>query len=322
MYSESHSHTSSMTTQVNARFQQTQMQFGATFADLPVPGIGKSGRDKLVVGNETSKAAKQCGFAGGITNAAQVVGYFLRLNGDRERMRQVLVDQCGCYAPSVDKDTLDALAEKCASFVLPYVDTTSARDGTVAGTTQVMASFMSKQLSWQDTFQSNKVPGLGEAGIKRMKADGITTPAQLVGLYMMLDGDDEDFAWYLREECGIDEKYIRSERTVNGSVMPGVLEAISNKAREICAKAPAPSTPPRSSKTNTSTNSPVFASPGKEAAAGWKETEMRKRSAAAAKAIDSAATETPKQPASEAACPSWLLPALGFAALYTLSSMM
>ena len=25
------------------------------------------------------------GFAGGITNAAQVVGYYLRLNGDRER---------------------------------------------------------------------------------------------------------------------------------------------------------------------------------------------------------------------------------------------
>ena len=312
-----------MRTQVNARFQETQMQFGATFADLPVPGIGKSGRVKLVVGNETSKATKQGGFAGGITNAAQVVGYFLRLNGDRERMRQILVDQCGCYAPSVDKDTLDALAEKCASFVLPDIDTTSAPSGAVAGTTQVMASFMSKQLSWQDTFQSNKVPGLGEAGIKRMKADGITTPVQLVGLYMMLDGDDEYFTGYLREECGIDEKYIRSERTVNGSVMPGILEAISNKAAEICSKAPAPSTPPRSAKTNTSMNSPVFASPGEEAGAGagWKETEMRKRSAAAAKAIDSATTET-AETSQPAACPSWLLPALGFAALYTLSSMM
>ena len=31
------------TTKVNATFQQTQLQFGATFADLPVPGIGDSG---------------------------------------------------------------------------------------------------------------------------------------------------------------------------------------------------------------------------------------------------------------------------------------
>ena len=227
------------TTKVNATFQQTQLQFGATFADLPVPGIGDSGRDKLVGGNETPKS--EGGFAGGITNAAQVVGYYLRLNGDRERMRQVLVDHCGCHAHSITKagGTLDALAEKCAPFVLPEIDTTPAASRFGArGTTQVMAGFMAKQMSWQDTFKSNKVPGLGDAGNARMVADGITNPVQLVGLYMMLDGDDEEFAKYLKDDCGIGEQYIRSERNDQGTI-PGVLEAISTKVAEICAKADA-----------------------------------------------------------------------------------
>ena len=223
------------TTKVNATFQQTQLQFGATFADLPVPGIGDSGRDKLVGGNETPKS--EGGFAGGITNAAQVVGYYLRLNGDRERMQQVLVDQCGCHAHSITKagGTLDALAEKCATFVLPEIDTTPAASR-AGSTTQVMAGFLAKQMSWQDTFKNNKVPGLGDAGNARMGADGITNPVQLVGLYMMLDGDDEEFAKYLRDDCGIGEQYIRSERNVQGNTIPGVLEAISTKAAEMCAK--------------------------------------------------------------------------------------
>jgi len=80
---------------------------------------------------------------------------------------------------------------------------------------------------------------LGDAGIARMATDGITNPVQLVGLYMMLDGDNEEFADYLRDDCGIGEQYIRSERTVQGKAMTGVLEAISNKAAEICAKADA-----------------------------------------------------------------------------------
>lgn len=52
---------------------------------------------------------------GGITNAAQVVGYFLRLNGNTEKMKILLVDKCGCHEPSVEKmpsGTLAALEAK------------------------------------------------------------------------------------------------------------------------------------------------------------------------------------------------------------------
>jgi len=95
------------TTAVADNFQATQLFFKkgdaeATFADLGVPGIGPAGQKNLVDGNEN--------FDGGITNAAQVVGYFLRLNGDKDKMRALLVDKCGCHAPSVDNVPSGTLA--------------------------------------------------------------------------------------------------------------------------------------------------------------------------------------------------------------------
>ena len=342
------------TTQVNATFQETQLQFGVTFAELAVPGIGDEGVSKLVAGDATSKM--QGGFAGGITNAAQVVGYYLRLNGDCEKMRALLVDKCGCHAPSVDPKpgtqlalknggTLAALALKCEGFIAPEVDTSFVAPVAAAvGTTQVMSTLLSKQMSWKDTFKSNPVPGLGPAGRARMEADGITNVVQLVGLFMMLDGDEEEFVKYLRT-CEIAERYIRSERTKKGTVMPGVLEAISNKATAICSQAEEernvametvhedrqePATPVRAAGSpvfTPSTSAAKAAESEKQAGGGWEETKMRKRAAAAGKDIDSAATETPAaakdQPASEATCSStWLLPVLGVAACAVVNSMM
>lgn len=69
-------------------------------------------------------------------------------------------------------------------------------------------------------------------------------------------------------------------------------------------------------------NSPVFTpTPAKQAGSGSKHSQMRKRAASTAKAIDSAVTETSKPISSKATCPSWVMPAVGFAAMYTLSSM-
>ena len=133
-----------------------------TFADNPVPGIGDKGREALE--------------AEGISNAAQVTGWYLRLNGNDEAMCEFLVDKCGCHGPSVKKDgsgTLSVLREKCGQFVLEEPDAVGAAAPDAAGTTQVMANFLSKQLSWKDDFDSFPVPGLGKVG----RAKLVRTPA-------------------------------------------------------------------------------------------------------------------------------------------------
>jgi hypothetical protein len=99
-----HRHRANMTTTaVAANFLSTQLSFTKeggeemTFEDLPVPGIGEAGRRSLCEGNGGS-------FDGGITNAAQVVGWYLRMGGEEEQMRALLVDKCGCHGPSVTKE--------------------------------------------------------------------------------------------------------------------------------------------------------------------------------------------------------------------------
>ena len=214
------------TTAVAENFQATQLFFKkgdaeATFADLGVPGIGPAGQKNLVDGNEN--------FDGGITNAAQVVGYFLRLNGDKDKMRALLVDKCGCHAPSVDKvpsGTLAALEAKCEGFIAAEADESSAPADAAAGTTKVMAAFQSKQMSWQDTFDSNPVPGLGDVGRKKLQeTDGVENAAQLVGLFMTFNGEDDDFTEHLLE-CGLRRQEIEKDN--------GILQAIKEKLATFC----------------------------------------------------------------------------------------
>ena len=65
-----------------------------------LPGIGKMGEQKL---RDGPGGATTGPFKGGITNAAQVVGWYMRLGGNRAAMRELLVDVCGCHGPSIDK---------------------------------------------------------------------------------------------------------------------------------------------------------------------------------------------------------------------------
>ena len=76
-----------------------------TFADNPVPGIGDRGRQALEDGP-------------GASNATQVVGWYLRLNGDDEAMAEFLIDKCGCHGPSVQ--TAEAAVLESASFEYWY----------------------------------------------------------------------------------------------------------------------------------------------------------------------------------------------------------
>ena len=65
-----------------------------------LPGIGVVGEQKL---RDGPGGATTGPFKGGITNAAQVVGWYMRLGGNRAAMRELLVDVCGCHGPSIDK---------------------------------------------------------------------------------------------------------------------------------------------------------------------------------------------------------------------------
>lgn len=219
------------TTQVAANFLSTQLSFTTedgtteqTFADLPVPGIGDAGRKILSEGNA------DLGFDGGITNAAQVVGWYMRVNGDDEKMRELLVDKCGCHGPSVSKEgsgTLATLKEKCSGFIMEDVDATAAPAEKTEGTTKVFAGFMSKQLSWADTWESNPVPGLGEVGRGKLEEmDGITNAAMLLGQFMVLNGDEDEFVEYLLE-CGLRKQEITKDN--------GILQAVREKIAPFCS---------------------------------------------------------------------------------------
>ena len=73
------------------------------------------------------------------------------------------VDTCGCHAPSVASPSAarsrPALRGQC--FV---VDGPPAPAAAAGPETMVYARWLSRQLSWADTLDSNPVPGLGSVG--------------------------------------------------------------------------------------------------------------------------------------------------------------
>jgi hypothetical protein len=91
---------------------------------------------------------------------------------------------------------------------------------------QVFAGFMSKQLSWKDTLDSNPVPKIGAVGREKLaEKDGITSPVQLIGQYLILQGDEDEFVEYLME-CGLRKQEITADN--------GALAAIREKVSVFC----------------------------------------------------------------------------------------
>ena len=89
-----------------------------------------------------------------------------------------------------------------------------------------MAAFQSKQMSWQDTFDSNPVPGLGDVGrAKLQEIDCVENAAQLVGLFMTYNGDEDEFTEHLLE-CRIRRQDIEKDN--------GILQAITEKLATFC----------------------------------------------------------------------------------------
>jgi hypothetical protein len=211
------------TTKVAAAFHVKQLAFTTadsidtelTFADNAVPGIGKAGQAALE--------------GEGISNAAQVVGWFLRVNGDRERFGEFLVEN-GCHASSVHRaevGTVATVADKCSTFVLENADDAPVVLDVAAGTTQVAHNFAARQLSFADTLDSNPVPGLGAVGRERLLNSRyrITNAAQLVGHFMILNGDEQMFLDFLTGEgCGIQARHAST-----------VLQAIRDKVPPFCS---------------------------------------------------------------------------------------
>jgi hypothetical protein len=151
------------------------------------------------------------------------------VNGDRARFGEFLIEN-GCHAASVNRaevGTVATVADKCSSYVLEEADDAPAAVDVAAGTTQVARNFEAKQPSFADTFDSNPVPGLGAVGRERLINSGyhITNAAQLVGHFMILNGDEEMFLGFLTgEECGVQARHAQT-----------VLRAISDKVAPFCS---------------------------------------------------------------------------------------
>lgn len=205
-----------MTTVVAAKFLETQLRFteasgeDSSFKHLPMPGIGAAGQRCLLEGNPSTT------FDGGVTNAAQVVGWYMRLGGDAEQARRLLVDTCGCHAPSITKPingTLAALREKCSGFVMDGTPAPAPAPAAAAGPeTMVYARWLSRQLAWADTLDSNPVPGLGSVGRGRMVAAGVDSPAKLIGQFMIFNGHEEDFVEWCVQTVGLRSQDVRGEK--------------------------------------------------------------------------------------------------------------
>ena len=159
------------------------------------------------------------------------MGWWMRLGGDHEAMRKLLVDTCNCHASSVTKPTsgtLDALKEKCSAFIMDGAPgaPAPAAGAAPAGTTKVMAAWQSTQLSWADTLDSNPVPGLGAKGREKMVAVGVDSPAKLIGQYMIYNGNDEDFVEWCVDVVGL------RAQDVNGDNK--LLAGIKSKLESFC----------------------------------------------------------------------------------------
>ena len=210
-------------TEVAARFMQKQLAFTkdghaeTEWKDNPVPGIGDKGQQALE--------------EHGVSNAAVLVGWYLRLNGDRERMAEFLVDSCGCHRHSVvgmKSNTLDVLREKCRQFVLDAPDSSSPATARPAGApaswTLVLENFLNRQLSWADDFDSFEVPKLGPKGRAKLAESQwrITNAVQLVGHYMTFNGDDDEFVEFLVRDCELRPQ----EVTGDGGILAGIKEKV------------------------------------------------------------------------------------------------
>jgi hypothetical protein len=194
------------TTQVAKSFITTQLYFEtepgveATWDDLPVPGIGP---DKGQPGLNKF----------GITNAAQIVGYFLQAaKGDEKVMADFLISH-GCSAQHVKNSTVPSLRIKCEGFVSETVDDSAPPQHVPAGTTAVYANFMSKQMSWADDWESLRVPGIGDVGKAKLASYNICNALGLIGMFMVYNGSEDEIVKLLLG-CGIRQQDLERNQTI------------------------------------------------------------------------------------------------------------
>merc|ERR1711998_70436 len=134
-----------------------------------------------------------------------LVGWFLRVNGDRAKMAEFLLDE---------RDEATALL-------------TARPEGSVL--TLTFENFLNRQLSWKDDFDSFKVPKLGPVGRAKLAESKwrITNAVQLIGHYMTYNGDDQDFVNFLVDDCDL--------RLQEVTCRDGILQAIKDKVETFCS---------------------------------------------------------------------------------------
>lgn len=161
--------------------------------DKVVPGLGKASAKAL------AKRTKEDGAKEEINNAVQLVGLYLFLNADKDAF----------VAELVRSGVKERFAKVCADNVATRVDDFCSSEApkafaasTDGETTVAEATFNGNKLSTSE-LKKHQVPGVGDTAIKNLKAHGITSSAQLVGLFMLLNMHVDKFHDKLKEEYGI-----------------------------------------------------------------------------------------------------------------------
>lgn len=71
-------------------------------------------------------------------------------------------------------------------------------------TTKKRATFLSTPLN--SVISLNQVPGVGPVTLDRLTQCGITTPAQLIGQFMLLNRDRVAMVGWLRSACAVRQR--------------------------------------------------------------------------------------------------------------------
>ena len=184
-------------------FLSEPLQFGVGLAELRVPGIEADGIEGLRAGLR-------------IVSAAQLVGHYMFLNGDDAEMH-VLLEEHGCPGCTLRQHgTVGLIRQKC-DRIIAAEHAACARGRTSRDEPQVAVAFRTKKLSWMDTFDSNAVPGWGRKAVGPVQKI-LANPLQLVGLFLLLNVDREEFVRYLEKVIKLRKNEPSGFRTRDGEI--------------------------------------------------------------------------------------------------------
>jgi len=167
-----------------------------------------------------------------ITTKQQLMGHFMTLNCDKERFAELLV--AAGLQPHRAVKCAEAFAAKAAEFCQQpgheFVDLFGAHTKKGAGEVTLAQLTFSTNMLRTDPLKPGMVPGIGEAGIDKLRTGGykgsaITTACQLMGYFIRLGRDQDEFFKLVLEPAGVRMQDLKKQKT---------LESFEQKAAMFC----------------------------------------------------------------------------------------